>query len=88
MAHASDKPSKVAVPRPTSSRITNDRGVAWWRMLAVSVISTMKVDSPRANMSDAPTRVKMRSVRPITASVAGTNDPACAISVISAHWRR
>jgi len=43
------------VPRPTSSRITNDRGVAWWRMLAVSVISTMKVDSPLASMSEAPT---------------------------------
>jgi hypothetical protein len=45
-------------------------------MLAVSVISTMKVDSPRASMSEAPTRVKMRSVSPIRASEAGTKEPA------------
>ncbi len=76
------------MPRPTSSRITSERGVAWWRMLAVSVISTMKVDSPRASMSDAPTRVKMRSVSPMVADAAGTKQPACAIRVISATWRR
>jgi hypothetical protein len=35
--------------------------VAWCRMLAVSIISTMKVDSPRARSSLAPTRVKTRS---------------------------
>ena len=55
--------------------MTSERGVAWWRMFAVSVISTMKVDSPRASMSDAPTRVKMRSVRPMTASDGGDERP-------------
>ncbi len=48
----------------------------------------MKVDSPRASLSDAPTRVKIRSVSPIRASAAGTNDPACAIKAISATCRR
>ena len=37
------------------------RGVAVFRMTAVSVISTMKVDRPRARLSDAPMRVKIRS---------------------------
>ena len=31
-------------------------------MIAVSVISTMKVDRPRARLSEAPIRVKMRSM--------------------------
>ena len=35
------------------------RAVAWRRMCAVSRISTMKVDSPRARLSPAPTRVKI-----------------------------
>ena len=35
----------------------------------------------------APTRVKMRSVTGIFASFAGTNDPMCAISAISATCR-
>ena len=40
------------------------RGCATWRvcrMFAVSCISTMNVDWPRAMLSDAPTRAKMRS---------------------------
>ena len=57
-------------------------------MFAVSIISTMKVDSPRARSSEAPTRVKMRSQTPITASSAGTKLPACAIRTISATCRR
>ena len=40
------------------------RGVAVLRILAVSVISTMKVDWPRARSSLAPMRVKMRSTMP------------------------
>ena len=38
------------------------RGVAVFRITAVSVISTMKVERPRARLSDAPMRVKMRSI--------------------------
>jgi hypothetical protein len=41
-------PSKVLVPRPISSSTARLRGVNWVRMLAVSFISTMKVDSPPA----------------------------------------
>ena len=56
-------------------------------MLATSVISTMKVDCPDARSSDAPTRVKMRSEIPISASVAGTKEPVCASRAIRAVWR-
>src|SRR5579885_3225628 len=42
--HAIDSPSNVDVPRPISSRTTSERSVALWMMLAVSFISTMKVD--------------------------------------------
>ena len=48
-------------------------------MAAVSCISTMNVDWPRAMLSDAPTRAKIRSTIPSLASRAGTNEPACAI---------
>ena len=47
---------------------------------AVSCISTMNVDWPRAMLSDAPTRAKMRSTIGSFASRAGTNEPACASS--------
>src|SRR6202048_3187748 len=47
------------------------RSVALFTMLAVSFISTMKVDWPRARSSFAPTRVKMRSTIPISALAAG-----------------
>ena len=62
--------------------------MAWFRMFAVSVISTMKVDIPRVRSSCAPTRVKIRSQRPIEADWAGTKDPDWASRVISAAWRR
>src|SRR2546425_1237358 len=55
------RPSKVAVPRPISSSTTSDRGVAVCRMFAVSCISTINVEWPRAMLSDAPTRAKIRS---------------------------
>ena len=77
----------MLVPRPISSNMTRDFAVALRRMYAVSLISTMNVDCPLARSSDAPTRVKMRSVTGIFASFAGTNDPICAISAISATCR-
>ena len=55
-AHAMLKPSNVAVPRPISSSTTRLFEVAPLRMCAVSCISTMNVDCPRAMLSDAPTR--------------------------------
>ena len=76
------------MPRPISSRITKDDGVARFRIAAVSTISTMKVERPRARSSAAPTRENNRSTMPIVALVAGTNDPACASTAINAFWRR
>ena len=81
------RPSKVAVPRPISSRMTRLRAVALFKMAAVSFISTMKVDWPRERSSLAPTRVKMRSTSPISAWAAGMKLPVCAMSVSRAIWR-
>ena len=83
MAQAMERPSKVLVPRPISSRSTRLRGVALRRMLAVSIISTMKVEMPRERRSLAPTRVKMRSTTPMWADSAGTKEPICAMSTMS-----
>lgn len=69
---AMDRPSNVAVPLPISSRMTSERSVALLMMREVSFISTMKVDCPFARSSLAPTRQKMRSVRPMWADSAGT----------------
>ena len=57
------------------------------RMLAVSVISTMKVDRPEARSSDEPMRVNMRSIGAMRTAMAGTKLPQCASSTISATWR-
>ena len=53
-------------------------------MLAVSFISTIKVDSPREILSEAPTLVNILSTSPIFADAAGTKLPICAISTINA----
>ena len=87
MAQAMLTPSYVLVPRPISSNSTRLRGVRLLRMAAVSFISTMKVDSPLLMLSDAPTRVNIRSRMPKSACLAGTNDPDCAIKEISAVCR-
>ena len=87
-AQAIARPSSVAVPRPISSTTTSERGPAWCRMAAVSVISTMKVERPRARSSAAPTRENSRSTTPIVALSAGTGRPAWASTTISAFWRR
>src|SRR3546814_11664197 len=68
--------------------MTNDRGVAWARIAAVSTISTMKVERPRARLSDAPTRLNNRSTRLSRAAAAGTKLPACARMTIRALRRR
>ena len=86
-AQASDRPSKVLVPRPTSSISTRLPAVALLRMFAVSVISSMKVERPPARSSDAPIRVKIRSSGPSTTRFAGTKQPMCARMTMSAVWR-
>ena len=60
----------MLVPRPISSMSTRLDAVALFRMLAASVISTMKVERPEARSSEAPMRVKMRSTGPMRALVA------------------
>ena len=83
-AQAMERPSKVLVPLPISSRIRRLFLVAFRRILATSVISTIKVLCPEARSSEAPTLVKIRSHRPILASSAGTKLPIWAIRVIRA----
>ena len=61
--------------------------MAWCRMLAVSTISTRNVLCPRARLSWAPTRVRMRSTSPTRAARAGTKPPIWAMSASSATWR-
>ncbi len=68
--------------------MTRLAGVAWFKIAAVSTISTMKVERPRARSSAAPTRENSRSITPITARSAGTKLPTCASTAISAFWRR
>ena len=77
----------MLVPRPISSRTTSERRVARRRTFAVSFISTMKVLSPRARLSLAPTRVSTRSTTPMRARRAGTNEPICARITTSATCR-
>ena len=48
----------------------------------------MKVDSPLAILSEAPTLVKILSMMPIVASDAGTKEPIWAIKAINAVWRK
>ena len=76
------------MPRPISSRMMKLRGVAVFRITAVSVISTMKVERPRARLSEAPMRVKMRSMMGRSAASAGTNEPIWARMAMSAACRR
>ena len=86
-AHAMESPSKVLVPRPISSRTRRLFFVAFLKILATSVISTIKVLWPEARSSEAPTRVKIRSQIPILASSAGTKLPIWAMRTIRAVWR-
>ncbi len=61
--------------------------MARFRMLAVSTISTMKVERPWEMKSDAPLRTKMRSTRQTLALSAGTKLPIWERRVIKATWR-
>ena len=62
MAQASPNPSYVDVPRPNSSMITSDDGVAFFTMAAASSISAMNVEMPFSWWSPAPTRAHTASM--------------------------
>jgi hypothetical protein len=67
--------------------MTRLRRVAPRKMAAVSRISTMKVLSPRATLSLAPTRESTRSTTPTRAREAGTKPPIWAITTVNATCR-
>jgi len=79
-------PSKVLVPRPSSSKITNERGVASLKILEVSASSTMKVDCPPMMLSFAPILVKIRSAGVRLSDSAGTKHPIWAIIIERQTW--
>ena len=87
IASANAAPSAPEVPRPTSSIITKLFLLALFKIVAVSSISTIKVERPEARSSEAPILVKMRSISPMIASLAGTNEPMRAMIAIKAVWR-
>ena len=77
-------PSYVLVPLPISSNKIKLRSEILFKILAVSFISTINVDSPEEILSDAPTRVNILSTNPIVTDSAGTKLPICAINTIKA----
>ena len=77
-------PSYVEVPLPISSSTINEEAVACFKIFAVSLISTMKVDCPEARSSEAPILVNILSTIPTVADLAGTKEPICAIRIIRA----
>mmetsp|Transcript_4869 Transcript_4869/g.12487 ORF Transcript_4869/g.12487 Transcript_4869/m.12487 type:complete len:388 (-) Transcript_4869:1385-2548(-) len=80
-------PSNVAVPRPSSSRMTSESTVAPASTADVSSNSTRNVECPARILSFAPTRVKMASAGVNSAEAAGTWQPSCAITASRAVCR-
>ena len=76
--------------RAAADLVEDDEGMRppGLRIAAVSTISTMKVERPRARSSAAPTRLNRRSTMPMWADFAGTYEPIWASMAISAFWRR
>lgn len=87
IAQASPNPSYVDVPLPSSSMIINESFVADRRIIAVSSISAMNVDTPLSWLSPAPTRQRIESKMGSVASVHGTKHPAWAMSEMTPTWR-
>lgn len=58
------------------------------KMVAVSIISAKKVDTPLTKESAAPTRAITQSITEMTASSHGTKDPICAIRTATPTWER
>ena len=88
MAHASEAPSRLEVPRPSSSTSSRLGGPRFFMMYVVSRISHAKVEPFVSIESAAPMRVKTRESSGSVAASAGTWQPTCAISTTSAHCRR
>ena len=82
IAHAMEIPSYVLVPLPISSSSIRLFWDALFKIFAASCISTKKVLSPFAILSEAPTRVKILSTIPMLAAFAGTKQPTCASNTI------
>eukprot|EP00659_Diplonema_papillatum_P009208 gene9208-biopygen9222 len=80
MLWATAIPSKVDVPRPSSSRTRREWAVAFARISDVSEISTRNDDCPSRRESCEPSRTWIESNTPSFAFSAGTNDPICARS--------
>ena len=72
------------MPLPISSNKIRLREEILFIILEVSFISTIKVDSPDEILSFAPTLVNNLSITPISADLAGTKQPICAIMRIKA----
>ena len=87
-AQAIASPSRVAVPRPISSTTTSERGPAWCRIAAVSVISTMKVRAPARQVVGRADPAEQPIHHADVALSAGTGSPAWASTTISAFCRR
>ena len=77
----------MEVPLPISSNKIKLRSLKLFKILAVSFISTMNVDSPALMLSFAPTRVNTLSTIPILTRFAGTKEPICAMSTMRAVCR-
>ena len=75
------------MPRPISSRMTRLRGVALLRMLAASVISTMNVLWPAAQLVAGADAREDAIGQADLGLAAGTKLPIWASSVSSATWR-
>ena len=71
-ACATARPSYEEVPRPSSSRMTRERGVASERIFLVSESSIRKVDWAAKMLSLAPSRDMMRSTGVRRAETQGT----------------
>lgn len=74
-ALAIEYPSNVDVPLPNSSITTRDLRVAYLSIVAVSSISTKKVDLPSRIRSEAPILVNTLSKSVILQDSAGTKQP-------------
>ena len=73
----------VLVPQPNSSIIINEFFVAFFKIDAVSNVSTIKVDTPFSWESPALTLHKIASVIAILAYSQETKQPICANNVIN-----
>ena len=58
------------------------------RMALHSAISSRNVEAPSARLSLAPMRVYTPSITVISAATAGTNEPTCAITAMSATYQK